>query len=77
MMRKIDKSVLVPLLLLVYLGVMVYLFGMRYYYAGDYAFFFGITGSTLLIIIALHFVMKRRERLRREREDDIVNSSKR
>ena len=76
-MRKINKSVLVPALLLVYLAVMVYLFGMRYYYAGDYLFFFGISGSTLLIIIALHFVMKRRENLRKEREDDIVNSSKR
>lgn len=70
-MRKIKQSVLVPILLLVYLAVMVYMFGMRYFYAGDYLFFFGIIGSTLFIIIALHFVMKRKERLREERENDI------
>lgn len=33
--------------------------------------YFGVIGLTILIIILLHFNLKRRERLRRERIDDI------
>ncbi|MCH5216432.1 MAG: hypothetical protein J1F10_05775 [Muribaculaceae bacterium] len=75
-MNKIKQSVLIPLLLTIYLIIMVSIFGMRYYHAGEYLFFFGITVATLVIIIALHFLLKRKERLRREREEDIENNSK-
>ena len=36
-------------------------------------YYFGIIGITLVIIVLLHFNLKRRERLRKEREDDLKN----
>lgn len=70
-MKKIPRSTLIPLILLIYLAVMSYI---GY---GDYAsgkstplFYFGVIGITLLVIFLLHLSLKRRDRLRREREDD-------
>lgn len=68
-MRKVNKSVWLPALLLIYLGVMCYI-GRGEFLAGNYFYYFGIIGATLLCIIALHFTLRRRERLRREREED-------
>ena len=39
-------------------------------------YYFGIIGITVLVIILLHFNLKKRDRLRREREDDIRRNSK-
>lgn len=69
-MKRIPRSTLIPLLLLVYLAVMAYI-GRGEFQRGNYLYYFGIIGATLVCIVLLHFVMKRRERLRREREDDI------
>ena len=70
-MKKIPRSTLIPVILLIYLAVMSYI---GY---GDYAsgkstplFYFGVIGVTLLVIFLLHLSLKRRDRLRREREDD-------
>lgn len=70
-MKKIPRSTLIPVILLIYLAVMSYI---GY---GDYAsgkstplFYFGVIGVTLLVILLLHLSLKRRDRLRREREDD-------
>ena len=38
--------------------------------AGNYLYYFGIIGITLLCIILLHFFMKKRDKLRREREEN-------
>lgn len=65
-----KKSTYIPLLLLVYLGVMSYL-GRQEFFDGHYLYYFGIIGTTLLCIILLHFFMKKRDRLRRQREDDL------
>lgn len=65
-----NKSVIIPLALLVYLGVMSYI-GLPLYHEGQYLKYFGIIGFSLLVIILLHFSLKRREKLRREREADI------
>ncbi len=64
-----KKSTYIPLLLLVYLGVMSYI-GRGELYAGNYLYYFGIIGTTLLCIILLHFFMKKRDKLRKQREND-------
>ncbi len=65
-----KKSTYIPLLLLMYLGVMSYI-GRGEFLAGNYLYYFGIIGITLLCIILLHFFMKKRDKLRRQREEDM------
>ena len=69
---KIARSTLIPLILLVYLAVMSYI-GYPAYADGRTSalYYFGVIGVTLAVIVLLHFNLKRRERLRRERLDDI------
>ncbi len=57
-----KKSTYIPLILLVYLGVMSYI-GRGEFFAGNYLYYFGIIGITLLC-------MKKRDKLRREREEN-------
>lgn len=70
-----KRSTVIPLVLLAYLAVMSYI-GRGEFYAGHYAYYFGIIGLTLIIIVALHFFLKKRERLRREREEDLRRQEK-
>lgn len=72
-----KKSTVLPFVLLVYLGIMAYI-GWPAYANGQTSplQYFGIIGLTLAIIILLHFSLKRRERLRRERENDILGNNK-
>ncbi|MDE6652555.1 MAG: hypothetical protein K2K08_09185 [Paramuribaculum sp.] len=60
-----KRSVVIPLILLVYLAVMSYL-GRGELLAGHYLFYFGIIGATLLIIWLLHINLKMREKKREE-----------
>ena len=46
---KLQSSTLIPLLLLVYLGVMSYI-GYPEFQQGHYLYYFGVIGVTLLII---------------------------
>lgn len=70
-MKLPEKSVLIPLLLLVYLAVMSYI-GYADYAAGITSplYYFGIITATLLVIFLLHLSLKHKERLRRKRNDD-------
>lgn len=61
---KIKRSVVIPLILLVYLGVMSYI-GRGELAAGRYLYYFGIIAITLLAIFLLHLNLRRRERNRR------------
>ncbi len=70
-----KRSTIIPLALLAYLGVMSYI-GLPKYYAGDYFGYFGIIIGTLIVIVLLHFALKRRERLRQEREEDMKRSER-
>lgn len=70
---KYKRSTILPLLLLAYLAFMSYL-GFDYFRSGNYLYYFGIIGATLIIIILLHFSLKRREKMREERENDIKNN---
>lgn len=72
-MKKIRRSTLIPSILLVYLAVMSY-FGYAEYAAGKSSaiYFYGIIATTLVVIFLLHLTLRRKERLRREREDDMA-----
>ena len=71
-----NKAVVIPLALLAYLGIMSYI-GYDGYASGEFSalYYFGVIAVSLLVIILLHISLKRRERLRREREDDIKRNS--
>lgn len=68
-----KRSTIIPLALIIYLGVMCYV-GRSIFFEGRYLYYFGIISGSLLAIILLHFSLKRKERLRREREDDIAKN---
>ncbi|MBJ2166970.1 MAG: hypothetical protein JFR24_03750 [Muribaculaceae bacterium] len=71
-MKKIKRSTLIPLVLAVYLMVMASIGW------GDYAsgrtsalYYFGVIAITVVILILLHFSLRRRERYREERQADM------
>ncbi len=69
---KLKRSTVIPIVLLIYLAVMSYI-GYPDYATGIYTplYYFGIIGATLIVIFLLHLSLKRRERLKREREEDM------
>lgn len=74
----LQRSTVIPAALAMYLAAMAYI-GYDGYAAGTTspAYYFGIIGTTIVILIMLHFNLKRRERLRRERLEEIKrNESK-
>lgn len=71
-MKRLNKSIVIPAALLVYLGVMAYMAWPEYREGRFSAFeYFGVIGLTFAVVVALHFIIKKRDRLRREREQDI------
>lgn len=72
---KLSRAVLIPAILLVYLAVMSVM-GWEGYTSGRTSalMYFGVIAVTLGIIVLLHFTIKKRERLRRERLDDIMHN---
>ncbi len=73
---KISRAILVPAILLVYLAVMAYLglSGLRSGQTTPTAYTATLVVS-LVVIVLLHFFLKKRERLRRQRLDDIKRNS--
>lgn len=73
---KLKRHTVLPLVLAVYLAVMAYI-GYPEYAAGRTSalYYFGIIGITVVILIALHFILKKRDRLRRERMEDIERNN--
>ena len=69
---KIARSTLIPLILLVYLAVMSYI-GYPAYADGRKSalYYFCVISKNIVVIILLHFILKHRERLRRERLEDM------
>lgn len=75
---KIKRYDLVPAVLLIYLGVMVYL-GYPDYIAGATSpwLYFGGTAFTILVIVLLRFNLKKRAQYRKERQEDIKRNANR
>lgn len=73
---KIRRSILIPLVLLVYLAVMASI-GWKQYAAGEMSatYYFGVIAVTLAVIVLLHFNLRKRERLRAEREADMKRNN--
>lgn len=65
------KYIWVPALLGIYFLFMTFYFGIDLLRTGHEMRFWITTGAELIILIALSFFMKKREQLRREREEDI------
>lgn len=70
-MKKFKKSTYLPVLLALYLLVMAYI-GLPILRRGDYLYYFSVFGLSLLVIVLLHFSLKRKEKLRdmRQKEHD-------
>lgn len=68
-MKRLKKSTFLPILLLLYLAAMSYI-GFPEYQKGNYLYYFGIIGATLIVIFLLHLSLKRKERLKKKREKE-------
>ena len=69
MKNKIKMSVLVPILLFLYLCLMAWM-GRERLADGDYLHYFGVIGVGIVIIVALHFVLKKKEYYREKRREE-------
>ena len=66
---KIKRSVVFPLVLLAYLGFMAWI-GRDRLARGEYLYYFGIIGISLLILVLLYFSLRKKEQLRERREQE-------
>lgn len=69
-MKKPKRYVIIPLLMLCYLAVMAYVARQRLA-DGEYLYYFGVIGISLLIIIALYFSLKKKEKYRQQHEESM------
>ena len=60
---KLRRSTIIPLVLLIYLAIMCWI-GRGELAAGNYLYYFGIVGVTLIAIGLLHLTLRQRERQR-------------
>lgn len=72
-MRK-YKYIWVPCLLGLYFLFMTIYFGFDLIRAGENLRFWGTVAAELIVLLALSFFMRKKERLRKEREDDLTNN---
>ena len=73
---KLKRSIVVPIILAIYLAIMAYIGYSGYEKGLTSAFqYFGTIFATIVVIVLLHFSLKRRERLRSERTNDIDNNN--
>jgi len=72
MKLRIKRHILIPAALLIYLAVMSIMAYPDYRSSAHSSlFYFGVIGTTLLVIILLFFFIRKRDRLRAEREEDM------
>ena len=69
-MRK-YRYIWLPILLGVYFLFMTFYFGLDLLKAGEPVRFWCTVGAEVLILIALSFFLKKRQKLRQERENDL------
>ena len=73
MSNKPKRSTVIPLCLLVYLAVMAWM-GRGRLLAGEYLYYFGVLGGSLAIIALLYWSLRRKEALRRKREEELYGT---
>ncbi len=64
MKRRLEKQLLLPLVLVCYALIMGILAYPRYRTSGNWGEYFTIIGITLLLALLLHFLLKRRQYIR-------------
>lgn len=72
-MRK-YKYIWLPTLLAIYFAFMTVYFGLDLLRSGEYLRFWGTIVAEMVVLIALVFFLKKREKLRNEREKDIADN---
>lgn len=74
---KYKRSTVIPAILSVYLLIMAAIGWPRYASGEESAlFYFGVLGVTVVVIVLLHFNLKRQEKLRRKRIDETNSDNK-
>lgn len=73
MSHRPKRSTVIPLCLLVYLAVMAWV-GRARLEAGEYLYYFGVIGGSLLIIALLYWSLRRKEALRDRREEELYGT---
>ena len=66
--KRFKSSVVIPSVLLIYLMAMAY-YGRGMLAAGESLKYYGVIACTLVILVVLHFSLKKKEKLRQQRED--------
>ncbi len=69
-MKRIKKSIFIPLLLLIYLAVMAFI-GRDILISGNYLEYFGIIAVSLLCIAGLYYTLRTQERMRAQRRREL------
>lgn len=69
--KKSYKHILIPLCLAVYLGIMAYIGRDAMNIEGEQTSYILKIAVGIIAIVLLYFVLRKRERLRREREKDL------
>ncbi len=64
-MRKLERHILLPLVLAAYALIMGVIAYPRYRTSGNWGEYFTIIGITLLLALMLHFLLKRRHQARK------------
>lgn len=72
--KKSYKHIIIPLCLLIYLGIMAYIGREELQEQNGAIFYYGKIALGLLVLVMLHFVLKRKAKLRKQREEETDNS---
>ena len=59
-----------PAAMLVYLAVIVIVYGLPHLRAGEHLLFYGVTGGSLMVIVLLHLVLRKKERQAARHHED-------
>lgn len=74
-MKKFKKSTYLPLILFIYLAVLAYI-GRDILLRGEYTYYFSVVGLSILVIVLLHFSLKRKEKMKSQNKASKDNNSK-
>lgn len=70
---KFKKSTYIPAILFVYLLCMAYI-GRNILLRGDYAYYFSVFGLSLIVIVLLHFTLKKKEKQAEKKRSESPNN---